>query len=132
MFLFGVLKFVDPFKTWFHVQIAKSGLPPWSIPLGMAGEMSIGLGLFLAAVFRERIGDLFGPVVVLASAALVVNMAVAIYVHMQPEVPASVLPLGIKPPLIPLVFMLLAGWNLFELHRARERERAGTMRARSG
>ena len=132
IFMFGVLKFVEPFKTWFHIQIAKSGLPPLSIPLGMAGEMSVGLGLLLATVFRERIGNLAGPVVVLASAGLIVNMAVATYVHLQPEVPASVLPLGIKPPLIPLFFMLLAALNLFQLYRARKSARKLTMNADSG
>jgi hypothetical protein len=39
---------------------------------------------------------------------LVVQMVTAIYVHLQPEVPASVLPLGIKPPVIPGVVLLLA------------------------
>ena len=123
MFMFGVLKFVDPFKTWFHIQIAKSDLPPLSIPLGMAGEMGIGLSLLLATVLRERIRSLSGPVVALASAGLIVNMAVATYVHLQPEVPPGVLPLGIKPPVIPLFFMLLAGLNLFQLYRARESAR---------
>ena len=117
--MFGFLKFFDPFKTWFHIQIAKSGLPPFSIPLGMAGEMSIGLSLLLATVFRERIGSLFRPLIALASAGLIVNMAVAIYVHLQPEVPASVLPLGIKPPIIPLFVLLLAVLNLFQGARRR-------------
>jgi hypothetical protein len=123
IFIFGFLKFFEPFNTWFHVQIARSGLPPFSIPLGMAGEMSIGLGFLLAIVFRERTRGLFRQVVALASAGLIVNMAVAIYVHLQPEVPASVLPLGIKRPLIPLFFMLLAGLNLFQLCRAEESAR---------
>jgi hypothetical protein len=71
--------------------------------------------------------------VALASAGLVVNMGVAIYVHLQPEVPANVLPLGIKPPLIPLVFMLLAGLNLFELFRTHHDARSAlpAMRWRS-
>ena len=112
--MFGFLKLFDPFNAWFHIQIAKSGLPPFFIPLGMAGEMAIGLSLLLAPLFRERIRSLFRPVVALASAGLIVMMAVAIYVHLQPEVPASVLPLGVKPPLIPLCFMLLAGVNLFQ------------------
>lgn len=129
IFIFGFLKFFDPFTTWFHIQIAKSGLPPFSIPLGMAGEMSIGLSLLLATVFRERIASLFTPVVALASAGLTVNMAVAIYVHLQPEVPASVLPLGIKPPLIPLSFMLSAGLNLLQLYRTRGSARELTTRA---
>jgi hypothetical protein len=95
----------------------------------MAGEMSIGLSLLLATVFRERISSLFRPVVALASVGLIVCMAVAIYVHLQPEVPASVLPLGIKPPLIPLVFMVLAGLNLFQFYRAKESARELTIRA---
>ena len=126
IFMFGFLKFFDPFNTWFHIQIARSGLPPFSIPLGMAGEMSIGLSLLLATVFRERIRSLFRPVVALASAGLIVNMTVAIYVHLQPDVPASVLPLGVKPPFIPLFFMLLAGGNLLQLHRTNGKGPAGS------
>lgn len=112
IFMFGFVKFFDPFKTWFHTQIVGSGLPPFLIPVGMAGEMCIGLSLVFATVFRKRI-SLSRPAAALASAGLIVNMAVAIYVHLQPEVPASALPLGIKPPLIPLFFMVLAGLNLF-------------------
>ena len=99
IFMFGFLKFFEPFHTWFHIQIAKSGLPPLGIPLGIAGEISIGLSLLVASSFRQRIKSLFTPIVALASAGLIVNMAVAIYVHLQPDVPAHVLPLGIKPPL---------------------------------
>ena len=125
IFMFGFLKFFDPFNSWFHIQIAKSGLPPFFIPMGMAGEMSIGLTLLLATLFREKIRNLVRPLIALASAGLVVSMAVAIYVHLQPEVPAGVLPLGIKPPFIPLCFMLLAGLNLFQLYRAELTLRAG-------
>jgi hypothetical protein len=35
-------------------------------------------------------------------------MLVAVYVHLQPGVPPEVLPLGIKPPVIP-IFVLLLG-----------------------
>ena len=115
IFMFGFLKFFEPFHTWFHIQIAKSGLPPSSAPLGIAAEITIGLSLLVATSFRRRIRSLFAPIVALASAALIVNMAVAIYVHLQPEVPADVLPLGIKHPFIPLAFLLLAGLNLFQL-----------------
>jgi hypothetical protein len=117
IFMFGFLKFFEPFHTWFHTQIAKSGLPPLSNPLGIAGEISIGLSLLFASSLRRRIKSLFTPIVALASAGLIVNMAVAIYVHLQAEVPADVLPLGIKPPYIPLVFMFLAGLNLVQLFR---------------
>jgi hypothetical protein len=86
IFMFGFLKFCEPFHTWFHIQIVKSGLPPLDCPLGIAGELSIGLSLLLASFFRQRIKSLFTPIVALASARLIVNMAVAIYVHLQPEV----------------------------------------------
>ena len=124
IFMFGVLKLFEPFHTWFHIQIAKSGLPPLALPLGIAGEMSIGLGLLLASSFRQRIKSLSRPILALASAGLIVTMAVAIYVHLQPEVPANVLPLGIKPPFIPLLVALLAGLNLLQLLRTNQRSRS--------
>jgi hypothetical protein len=117
IFMFGFLKFFEPFHTWFHIQIANSGLPALAIPVGIAGEMSIGLSLLLASSFSRRIKSLLTPILALASAGLIANMAVATYVHLQPEVPANVLPMGIKPPIIPLVFVLLAGLNLFQLFR---------------
>lgn len=117
MFLFGFLKLFEPFHTMFNVQITKSDLPRLSIPLGVAGEMSIGLGLLLAYYFRRRFPHLFRPIVFVASAGLVVNMGIATYVHLQPEVPANVLPLGIKLPIIPLFVMFLAAVNLFQLYR---------------
>lgn len=120
IFVFGFLKLFEPFRTWFHIQIAKSGLPPLAVPLGIVAEISIGLGLLLASSFRHRIKGLFTPLTALASVGLIANMAVAIYVHLQPGVPASALPLGIKPPFIPLGFMLLAALNLFQLFRADE------------
>jgi hypothetical protein len=124
IFMFGFLKLFEPFHTWFHIQIAQSGLPPLGIPVGIAGEISIGLSLLLASSFGRRIKSLFTPILALASAGLIVNMAVAIYVHLQPEVPADVLPLGVKPPFIPLVFALLAGLNLFQLFRTNEKARS--------
>lgn len=44
---------------------------------------------------------------------VVFTMITAIYVHLQPNVPANVLPLGIKPPIIPVSVLLLAGANIF-------------------
>jgi hypothetical protein len=128
MFLFGLLKFFEPFHTWFHLQIATSGLPPLSIPLGIAAELFIGLSLLSASFFRQRLKSLSAPILAVASAGLVMKMAVAIYVHLQPDVPARVLPLGIKPPFIPLAVALLAGLNLVQLFRAPAVARSATGR----
>jgi hypothetical protein len=121
MFAFGFLKLFEPFSTWFDVQITKSGLPRLSIPAGISGEMIIGLGLLSTPFVRKRIPNLYTPLVFVASAGLIVNMGVAIYVHLQPEVPANVLPLGIKPPFIPSFVLLLAAVNLIALRRGKGR-----------
>ncbi len=108
MFTFGILKFVQPFRGWFDVQIQQSHLPHEAILAGKLGEMVVGC-LFLLPWIR---GSLFAKykteVLLFACANLVVQMCVAIYVHLQPEVPAGVLPLGIKPPVIPIVVLLFA------------------------
>ena len=117
MFSFGFLKLFEPFSAWFDIQITKSGLPRFSIPLAKAGEMAIGLGLLSASCFRRKIPNLYSPVMFATSAGLVINMGVATYVHLRPEVPANVLPLGIKRPFIPLFVMWLAGVNLYQLYR---------------
>ncbi|GAB7066545.1 hypothetical protein JCM12141A_08340 [Mycolicibacterium hodleri] len=122
MFMFGFLKYFEPFRTMFEAQITESGMPRLSIPLGKVGELAIGLGLLLPASFRREIPHLYRPIVFVASAGLVVNMGVATYVHVQPEVPANVLPLGVKPPFIPLFVMSLAVVNLYQACRGNGRQ----------
>jgi predicted neutral ceramidase superfamily lipid hydrolase len=56
-------------------------------------------------------------IILLASAVILPMMATAIYVHLQPNVPAEVLPLKIKPPFIPAFFTLLALINIYMLQR---------------
>jgi len=121
MFMFGFLKYFEPFRTMFDVQITRSDLPRLSIPLGKVGEMAIGFGLLLPACFRHKIPNLYRPIVFVASAGLVVNMGIATYVHLQPNVPANVLPLGIKTPYIPLLVMFLAVVNLYHAYRGNSR-----------
>jgi len=115
MFLFGFLKFFQPFHGWFEVQIQQSHLPHEAILAGKLGEMVTGT-LFLLPWLRRsltaRIKDLL---LLLASSMLVVQMGTAIYVHLQPQVPASVLPLGIKTPVFPAFVLLLALLSAFDL-----------------
>jgi len=108
MFMFGLLKFFQPFSGWFDIQIEQSHLPHEAILAGKVGEMVTGclfllpwIGRWLTAKRREQI-------LLIACLFLFTQMGVAIYVHLQPQVPAGVLPLGIKPPVIP-VFVLCLG-----------------------
>jgi len=51
-------------------------------------------------------------------------MGVAIYVHLQPGVPASVLPLAIKPPVIPVTVLLLGLLTAFDVWKELRAEKA--------
>ena len=108
MFTFGFLKFFEPFHGWFEVQIQQSHLPQESILAGKLGEMVTGCLFVLAWMGRSLTAKRRDQLLLLACLMLVGQMCVAIYVHLQPQVPASVLPLGIKPPVIPGVVLLLA------------------------
>ena len=59
---------------------------------------------------------------------LVTQMSVAIYVHLQPEVPANVLPLGIKPPVIPSVVLVLGLLTALLSGRSEEQRRLAICR----
>jgi len=107
MLTFGLLKVVSPtIDGWFTVQIQQSHLPHSAIPVGKIGEIMTGL-LFLLPQFRALPERWKARVVLLACSSLLLEMLVATYVHLQPGVPADVLPLGIKPPVIPLFVLLL-------------------------
>lgn len=117
MFPFGFLKFFHPISGWFHTQIVNAGLPLISIPLGMSTEMLVGLMFLIpwlsgAFTFQRR-----RQINIVASLILISQMLVATYVHLQPSVPAGVLPLGIKMPFIPLTVLVLAALNGFYFYK---------------
>ena len=90
-----------------------------SIPFGMFTEMLVGL-MFLI----PWMSDVFSfqrrrQINIAASFLLISQMLVATYVHLQPNVPADVLPLGIKAPVIPLTVLVLAALNGFFFFKLR-------------
>ena len=107
MFTFGFLKFVNPtIDGWFHVHIQQSHLPHSAILIGKIAEIVTGI-LFLLPRLRPWQAKWEGRILLIACASLFLEMLVAVYVHLQPGVPPEVLPLGIKPPVIPLFVFLL-------------------------
>lgn len=119
MFMFGFLKFFQPFHGWFEIQIQESHLPHESILAGKLGEMLVGCLFVLPWLRRSSTAKSRNQLLLLACLMLVTQMCVAIYVHLQPQVPASVLPLGIKPPVIPGVVLLLALLTAFAVWKDR-------------
>jgi hypothetical protein len=107
MFTFGFLKFVNPtIDGWFHVQIQQSHLPHSALLMGKIAEITTGV-LFLLPRFLPWQAKWKSGILLIACSSLFLEMLVAAYVHLQPGVPPEVLPLGIKPPVIPLFVLLL-------------------------
>lgn len=114
MFMFGILKFANPFKGWYSVQINNSGLGEISYTMGIMGEIAVGATLLSCLIFRRSISKkLYTFLTTISFLTIVVMMLTGVYVHLHPNVPADVLPLKIKPPYIPAFFMLLAVANIY-------------------
>jgi len=114
LFTFGVLKFFNPFKGWYTTQISNSGLGDFSYTIGILAEISIGTAFILLFIFQSKISGKYLPLMVITASTIVIFiMLTGIYVHLNPNVPADVLPLKIKPPFIPGFFLALAVINIF-------------------
>ena len=110
---FGVLKFVDPFKAWYTLQVTSSGLGDTAYSMGILGEITAGI-FYLLSLFKRRIPSPYGfYTAALASVLVIIMMVTGIYVHLHPAVSAEVLPLKIKPPYIPALFMMMAVMQLW-------------------
>lgn len=55
MFRFGFLKFFDPFKGWYSVQISESGLGFGSYVMGILGELVVGRIFLCLHISRQGI-----------------------------------------------------------------------------
>jgi hypothetical protein len=124
MVLFGFLKFFQPFHGWFETQIQQSHLPHQAILAGKLTEMLTGALFLLPWLRRSLTAKTKDQILLTACFILFTQMAVAIYVHLQPGVPASVLPLGIKPPVIPVFVLLLGLLTAFDVWKQLRADKA--------
>lgn len=113
MFMFGILKFVNPFKGWYTIQVTNSDLGHLSYTMGIMGEIAVGITLFVCLIYSEKISTkLYVILTNVSFITISVMMLTGVYVHLHPNVPADVLPLKIKPPYIPIFFLLIALSNI--------------------
>ena len=124
MFIFGFLKFFQPIRGWFDIQIQQSHLPHEAILAGKLTEMLTGILFLLPWIRRSLSAKRKDQILLAACFLLFTQMVVAIYVHLQPGVPASVLPLGIKPPVIPVIVLLLGLLTAFDVWKQLRTEKA--------
>ena len=127
MFMFGFLKFFQPFHGWFEIQIQQSHLPHAAILAGKLGEMVTGCLFLLPWLRRSLTAKSRDQLLLIPCSMLVVQMCVAIYVHLQPQVPAGVLPLGIKTPVIPVFVLILSVLTAFAVWKEQRAEKASDM-----
>ena len=131
MFMFGFLKFFQPFRGWFAIQIQQSHLPHEAILAGKLMEMATGILFLLPWLRRSLTAKSRHQLLLIACSILVGQMGVAIYVHLQPQVPASVLPLGIKPPVIPFVVLFLGLLTAIAVWKQRQAANASDLLSNS-
>jgi hypothetical protein len=124
MWMFGFLKFFQPFRGWFDIQIQQSHLPHEAILAGKVTEMITGALFLLPWFWKSLTVRRKGELLLGACFLLFSQMSVAIYVHLQPGVPAGVLPLGIKPPVIPITVLLLGLLTAFDVWKQLRAEKA--------
>ena len=86
--------------------------------------MMTGVLFLLPWVWKTLSARGRAQILLLACFILFTQMGVAIYVHLQPGVPASVLPLGIKPPVIPIFVLLLGLFTAFGVWKEWRAEKA--------
>jgi len=124
MFMFGFLKFFQPISGWFDVQFQQSHLPHQLILPGKVSEMVVGFLFLLPWLRRSLTVRSKDQILLTACFILLIQMFVAIYVHLQPGVPANVLPFGIKPPVVPIAILFLGVLTAFDVWKQIQAEKA--------
>lgn len=111
----GFAKFTEPMATKFAAQIENAQLPypTYSFLFAQLGLIIAGLLLLSVLLFWKRFSPSFSTLLFYLGHLLVVPvMSVVFYVHMHPDVPAEILPMGIKPPYISAFLITLAVVNI--------------------
>lgn len=111
MVMAGMAKFFLPFADIFEAQIELSGLPFPALSkfAGQMGEIFAGLLYLLILTEGKFISSKLAAMILnLVTMLTVVIMSVAVYVHLSPNVPAEVLPLQSKPPVLTVLVMFVS------------------------
>ena len=77
MFMFGVLKFVNPFKGWYSVQIMNSGMNEFLYWPGITGEISVGILFIGIILLKERLSKKVFCLTIILASAIVIAAAMA-------------------------------------------------------
>ena len=115
MLIPGLAKFTEPFKTFIYKHLEIIGFPFPDIMQYLVKFSEIGIGLmliFLAFKGSNISTTLRYKIFYLGNLSIIAMMVVAVYTHLHPNVPAEVLPMEFKPPIMPIGYILLVIVNL--------------------
>lgn len=121
MLIPGLAKFGEPFKTFInkHLDIIGFPLPDIMQHVVKFSEIGIGLAMLFLAFKGSSLSDsLRNQVFYLGNLTIIIMMIVAVYTHLHPDVPADVLPMEFKPPVMPIAYIALVVLNLYLYRKA--------------
>ena len=124
MLLPGLGKFTEPFNIFIYKQLELTGIPFPEVMQHVVklSEVAIGLILIFIAFLGNKLSAAFrNKIFYLANSIIIVMMIVAIYVHLHPNVPAEILPLESKPPIMAVAYILLVVLNTY-MYRKQSRQ----------
>ena len=116
MVLPGLAKFTEPFKTFIYQHLKIIGFPFPEVMQYVVkfGELTVGFTLLYLASKGNTINQKLRKTLFnMANIAVVAMMIVAIYTHLHPDVPAEILPMEYKPPVMGISYIALVLLNFY-------------------
>lgn len=125
MLIPGLAKLKEPFKTFIYKHLTGIGFPFPDLMQYVVKFSEIGVGLlllFLAFKSTSLSQRLTKNLFYLGNLTVIIMMLVAVYTHLHPDVPANVLPLEFKPPVMPISYLLLVFLNIYLFQKSIKNE----------
>lgn len=119
----GLAKFVNPFKSFIyqHLVIIGFPFPEFTQYAVKFGEVGIGVLLLFLAIKGNMLKNQTQKITFwLANIAVIATMVVAIYTHLHPDVPAEILPMEYKPPLMGIAYICLTVTNMYLYNKTKD------------
>ncbi|MRX62864.1 hypothetical protein [Maribacter luteus] len=125
MLIPGLAKFTEPFKTYIYYHLTGIGFPFADQMQHVVKFSEVGIGilmLYLAFKGNKLSTSLRNKLFNFGNQTIVIMMIVAVYTHLHPNVPAEVLPMEFKPPIMPTGYILLVVYNFYLFRSNNEKQ----------
>ena len=125
MLIPGLAKFTEPFKTFIYNHLTGIGFPFADQMQHVVKFSEVGIGilmLYLAFKGNKLSTSLRNKLFNFGNLTIVIMMIVAVYTHLHPNVPAEVLPMEFKPPIMPIGYILLVVYNFYLFRSSNEKQ----------